>query len=213
MAAAAFWGWSVNKFVFVLALLAGVVIVGSIATVPLSTAKARQMDAQNAAISRMAAAAALEAEQKAALRVEERTAVSPWLTALTVLVVVSGGGVAAALGAAGAARGGADVARSVRTARLPVAKQIAPGAFVYELRGEYWILDNYTGRRALLSDRAGRDAVRMQVMERLALVDRLATSAERIAIGTRSAAPGDWLAHIGAVEAQDYGMEVDDGEL
>lgn len=191
-----------NKFVFVLVLLAGVVIVGGLAIVPLSAAKARNMDARNAGLSRIAAAAALEAEQSAAVRIQERRSMSRWYTGGGIAVVVVGVTVTAFLGLAVATRAGADISRSYRTARMPVAQQIAPGAYIYQLDGVYWILDSYTGSRALLSDRAGRDAVHALITDRLLTIDRLAASAERIANSTHNAQPADWLPQIGSYQSQ-----------
>lgn len=192
--------WIMRKwgFFLVLILLAGGVI--AVTLHPLSSAAADRMRAASAGAELAALARAEETAAAAALRVQEKQQTSAARVGVTWLGL---GAVAAAIMAGAGAvtfRAAADMVNSTRAARLPVTRQIAPGAYVAELDGRFWLIDSYSGRRALLSSAADVDQVRADIQGRLLVTDRLATAAERIAISTRSPAPADMLPSMGLLE-------------
>lgn len=182
-------------FIFILLMLSGGVCAISIR--PLTQATAGGIAQREAIKAESLAAAARETAAAAELRTSERAATSA--ARVTFSRVAIGGGVflIVAIGAAFAFRAGGDMVQSVRLARLPVTRQIAPGAFVTMIDGRGWLIDAYSGRRALLSSAADVDQVRAAIMAQSLTVDRLSLAAERIATRTGDAAPADFLPHIG----------------
>lgn len=189
-------------FVFV-ALVAAV----AIAVTPLSNAKARNMDARNAGLARIANAEAQAAEararqqqQAAALAAQERAAVSPWLAVAgkvgiaTLVVILAVGG--ASLATVTTAVAYAQVQQNREIARLPVTRQIAERAFVFKGEdGRYWLLDSMTGRRALLSSAADVDALRAGIVREQIVLQELGKTAVEISRHNRNGnQPAmDWL--------------------
>ncbi|MCA9936824.1 MAG: hypothetical protein KC415_22970 [Anaerolineales bacterium] len=186
-----------HKVTFFLVLFAAVVIVAIVSLRPLSLATADKIRAASAGEEAAALARAEEAAALAQLRVQEKQQTSRARVAVTWLGFGAVGLAVAAAAGAVTARAASDIAQSAKEARLPVTRQIAPGAFVTQLDNQPWLIDAYSGRRALLSDGANVDETRALIMGRLLTVDRLAKAAESIAASTNSPAPGDWLSHIG----------------
>ena len=85
----------------------------------------------------------------------------------------------------------------MRMARLPVARRIADGVHLIEDRGQMWLLDMWTGQRALLADAQGVSMMRAQIMERVLVAHRLAQTVERVGIATRDGRVVDALPAIG----------------
>lgn len=186
-----------NKYTFL--LIVGLLAAGvcAISIRPLSLSVADGIQSRDAIRAESLAAAARTQAAAAELRANERAQTSA--ARVTFSKVAIGGGVflIVGIGAAFGFRAGGDMVQSYRLARLPVTKQIAPGAFVTSVDGAAWLIDAYSGRRALLSSAVDVDEVRAEIMTRLLTVDRLALAAERIATRTKDGRAGDMLPHIG----------------
>jgi hypothetical protein len=181
----------------------------SLAVTPLSQAKARNMDARNAGLARIAEAEARAAEARAqqaaaaaAAAAAERAAISPWLAVAgrvavvvgVVAVVAAGGGVAVVVGSVAYSQS----VQNKQLAKLPVTKQIADRAFVFQAEdGRYWLLDSMTGRRALLSSAADVDQLRAGIVREQIIIQELGKTAVEISRAGRGGGDGraavDWL--------------------
>ncbi|MCP4428261.1 MAG: hypothetical protein GY803_27550 [Chloroflexi bacterium] len=183
-----------NKWTFslILVLLAGVVIVAVVTNItrPAALAVANRIERQTGIV-------LAEQDAAARLRGEEDEATSAARVATIRAVFYTGAFVVGIVGAAVVFRAGGDMVTTSKTARLPVARQIAPGTYVARLADGVWLIDSYSGRRALLSQPQDVDLMRAEIVTRKLTVDRLAEAAESIAANTGDPAPGDWLAHIG----------------
>lgn len=181
-----------NKWFFLLVIIFVTGAVVTIAVKPISNAMASRVQKQTeVSVQEQAVLSGIrQAEQQATsqARVNARIAFWTGLTVATITAVVAVG-----------FRAGSEVVTSVKTARLPVTRQIAPGAYVALLPPDNkpWLIDAYSGRRALLSEASDVDEVRAQIMSRSLTVDRLAQAAETIASHTGEASPADWLPYIG----------------
>ncbi len=186
-----------NKWTFIFIILILAVGVCAISIRPLSLSVAGGIAQRDAIRADSLAAAARTDAAAAGLRATERAATSTARVTFTRVAIGGGVFLIVVIGAAFGFRAAGDAVQSVRLARLPVARQIAPGAFVTEISGAAWLIDSYSGRRALLSSAADVDEVRAQIMGRALTVDRLALAAERIGSRTKDAAAADMLPHIG----------------
>ncbi len=189
-----------NKVVFLLFLFVGLVVCVAVAVWPLSQAKARQLDARNAGLARIAAAEAAAAEARAETTAAERTAVSPYLVAVgrvslvVVAVVVVAVGAGVAVVAVVVAYG--QVQQNRRLAALPVTRQIAERAYVFQADdGRYWLLDGMSGRRALLSSAADVDALRAGIVREQVILQELGRTAVEVSrLGDGHGQPAlDWI--------------------
>lgn len=83
---------------------------------------------------------------------------------------------------------------------LPLVREIGDGLrIVYPAlnqRGVPMLVDTVTSQARPLFDTAGVNLLRAQYCERIGVVDRLTTGAERIAAKTNDARPGEWLHQI-----------------
>lgn len=187
-----------NKWMFVFLILILSAGVCAVSVRPLSLAWAGGIAQRETIKAESLAASAREAAAAAEIRTSERAATSTARVTFSRVAIGSGVFVIVIIGAGLAFRVGGDMVQSVKLARLPVTRQIAPGAFVTRIDDKPWLIDSYSGRRALLSSAADVDQVRAMIMAQLLTVDRLALSAERIATRTRNAQPADMLPHIGS---------------
>lgn len=182
-----------NRWFFLLVVILVAGAVAALTLQPISRAMANRVNMQTqvdvqerAALSNIRTSEKLETS---AARTNASIALWSGFVAMILVVVV-----------AVAFRAGGDVVTSIKTAQLPVARQIAPGAYVALIPPDNkpWLIDAYSGRRALLSEANDVDEVRAQIMGRQLTVDRLAEAAESIAANTGNPAPADWLPHIGS---------------
>jgi hypothetical protein len=182
-----------NKWVFLLViiLVAGAVVTLTMQPVSRAMADRVNMQTQVDMQERAVLSDIRQAEKQATSAARTSASIALWSGFVAVVLVIV---------IAVAFRAGGDMVTSLKTAQLPVARQIAPGAYVALIPPDNkpWLIDAYSGRRALLSEATDVDEVRAQIMGRQLTVDRLAEAAESIAAGTGSPAPADWLPHIGS---------------
>lgn len=168
-----------------LTLVFGFFITGAVAVLPLSLAKARNMDARNVAVSRIAEAEAAAAAETAILSANERAAISPLLVffgkvsiiTLVVVVIALGGAVVIVVTAVAHTH----AKQNQEIARLPAARQIAERVYIFRGEdGHHWLLDSMTGRRALLSNSADVDIFRAEIVREQTILQELGKTAVKL---------------------------------
>lgn len=182
-------------FLLVIILVAGAVVTVSIRPISNAMAGRVTLQAQVDVQEQAALSAIRQGEAAATSQARINARVGFWASLLFVITAFS---------VAVAFRAGGDMITSIKTTRLPVTRQIAPGAYVAIIPPDNrpWLIDAYSGRRALLCEANTVDEVRAEIMSRQLTIERLAEAAENIASSTGDPAPADWLHHIGSYKNQ-----------
>lgn len=137
------------------------------------------------ALAAMATIQANEAAIAAAVAPDEAVARSGvWWAVLT---VAASGALVSAVYAAG------RTVQTVKTARAPHVREIGYGLLIEYSAGGPYLVDTYTGQVRPLYNAQAVGELRAAIIERLLVTGRLAQSAERIALVSRSPQPADVL--------------------